>query len=294
MAIDSNIYKTDDATAQYVNPEYWSQKLVKALREKVVLEKFGRQDFRGLGKNVRKINIPKNAYEVAGELTEGVQTPVSALSYSEVEITFTEYGIAYQVSEKELNSGLKFIFQDIVERATYALAAKKEQVIRDALLDGAGLSKYVNDKDNTTITSDDTLDLDTIIDAMALMKAQNAMPKVLVIHPNQEKSIKKLLVDAGSNVIRDKLVAVENGFIGQIAGVDVYVNNFVKSDTENSVTVYKALMLGPNAFAVAYQQEAKIRWKEDSILDRAVTFEAHECYGVGVLEPNAVCVITSA
>ena len=294
MAIDSNIYKTDDATAQYVNPEYWSQKLVKALREKVVLEKFGRQDFRGLGKNVRKINIPKNAYETAGELTEGVATPVSALSYSEVEITFTEYGIAYQVSEKELNSGLKFIFQDIVERATYALAAKKEQVIRDALLDGAGLSKYVNDKDNTTITSDDTLDLDTIIDAMALMKAQNAMPKVLVIHPNQEKSIKKLLVDAGSNVIRDKLVAVENGFIGQIAGVDVYVNNFVKSDTENSVTVYKALMLGPNAFAVAYQQEAKIRWNEDSIRDRAVTFEAHECYGVGVLEPNAVCVITSA
>ena len=294
MAIDSNIYKTDDATAQYVNPEYWSQKLVKALREKVVLEKFGRQDFRGLGKNVRKINIPKNAYETAGELTEGVATPVSALSYSEVEITFKEYGISYQVSEKELNSGLKFIFQDIVERATYALAAKKEQVIRDALLDGAGLSKYVNDKDDTTITSDDTLDLDTIIDAMALMKAQNAMPKVLVIHPNQEKSIKKLLVDAGSNVIRDKLVAVENGFIGQIAGVDVYVNNFVKSDTENSVTVYKALMLGPNAFAVAYQQEAKIRWKEDSILDRAVTFEAHECYGVGVLEPNAVCVITSA
>ena len=294
MAIDSNIYKTDDATAQYVNPEYWSQKLVKALREKVVLEKFGRQDFRGLGKNVRKINIPKNAYETAGELTEGVATPVSALSYSEVEITFTEYGIAYQVSEKELNSGLKFIFSDIVERATYALAAKKEQVIRDALLDGAGLSKYVNDKDDTTITSDDTLDLDTIIDAMALMKAQNAMPKVLVIHPNQEKSIKKLLVDAGSNVIRDKLVAVENGFIGRIAGVDVYVNNFVKSDTENSITVYKAVMLGPNAFAVAYQQEAKIRWKEDSILDRAVTFEAHECYGVGVLEPNAVCVITSA
>ncbi|RLF46444.1 MAG: phage major capsid protein [Thermoplasmata archaeon] len=294
MAIDSNIYKTDDATAQYVNPEYWSQKLVKALREKVVLEKFGRQDFRGLGKNVRKINIPKNAYETAGELTEGVATPVSALSYSEVEITFTEYGIAYQVSEKELNSGLKFIFPDIVERATYALAAKKEQVIRDALLNGAGLSKYVNDKDNTTITSDDTLDLDTIIDAMALMKAQNAMPRVLVIHPNQEKSIKKLLVDGGSNVIRDKLVAVENGFIGLIAGADVYVNNFIKSDTENSITVYKAIMLGPNAFAVAYQQEAKIRWKEDSILDRAVTFEAHECYGVGVLEPNAICVITSA
>lgn len=294
MAIDANIYKTDDATAQYVNPEYWSEKLVKALREKVVLEKFGRQDFRGLGKNVRKINIPKNAYETASALTEGVATPVSALSYSEVEITFQEYGIAYQVSEKEINSGLKFIMNDIVERATYALAAKKEEVIRDALLAGAGLSKYVNDKDSSTITASDTLNLDTIIDAMALLKANKAMPKVLVIHPNQEKAIKKLLVDAGSNVIRDKMVAVENGFIGQIAGVDVYVSTFVKEEIEYGVSVYKALLLGPDAFAVAYQQTAKIRWREDSILDRAVTFEAHECYGVGVLEPNAVCVIASA
>lgn len=294
MPIDANIYKTDDATAQYVNPEYWSKKLVKALREKVILENFGRQDFRALGKNVRKINIPKNAYEVASELTEGVQTPVSSLTYSEVEITFNEYGIAYQVSEKELNSSLKFVFQDIIERASYALAAKKEQVIRDALLSGAGLSKYVNDKDSSTITASDTLDLDTIVDAMALLKANNATPKVLIIHPNQEKAIKKLLTDAGSNLIRDKLVAIKKGFIGQIAGVDVYVSTFVKTETENGITVYKAMLLGEDAFAVAYQQEAKIRWKEDSILDRAVTFEAHECYGVGVLEPNAICVITSA
>ena len=294
MAIDANIFKTDDSSAAYVNPEYWSEKLVKALREKVILERFGRTDYRGLGKNVKKILIPKNAYETASELTEGVQTPVSSLSYGQIEITFTEYGIAYQVSEKELNSGFKFMMNDILERASWALKDKKETVIRDALVSGAGLSYYAGDTDSGTITSDNTLSFDDIIEAQALMKSNKVIPQVLIIHPNQEKEIKKLLVDSGSMIIQDKIVALQSGFIGRILGMDVFVNNYVSSATENSTTVYKALMLGRDAFAVAYQQEAKVRFAEDSILDRAITFEAHECYGVGILEPNAVLVLTSA
>ena len=295
MAIETNIFKTSSATADYVNPDYWSKKLQKELKESVLFEQFARKDYRGLGKNVKKIFIPKNSYDVASQVTDGTAIPVSSLSYSQIEVTFNIYGHAYQVSTQELLSSYDFLMSDAVERIKRALVVKKENVIIDALLNASGAeSYYANGTDSGSITANDTLDLDDIIEAMAKLRVNSVVPVNLVIHPNQEKAIKKIMAQVGGSFVREGFTGLAGSFIGTIFNMNVYVSNFIPEASENGVTVYKALMLGNEPFAIAYQSEAVVKVGEDSVTDLATKIAGYEIYGIGVLEPKAILVLTSA
>ena len=299
MPADANVFKTTSTDAQYVNPDFWSQKLQKALRERVFMEQFARKDFRGVGKHNKRILIPKNSYETASTVSEGVEVPVSSLSYSQVEVTFETYAISYQVTEEELLSSFEFIMQDIVDRATYALAAAKEQKIMDVLVSGAGTVYYANGKDASSIDSSDTLDIDDIIELQRQMRLKNAYPKYLIVHPSQEAQMKKILVQNGSILLRDDVAEMKsNGYeIGRILGLKVYSSNFVKTAQEGAssdVDVAKAIMLADDAFVVAYQQPAKMVKGAPNARSLWIDITAYERYGVAVLEPNGIGVLVSA
>jgi len=297
MPIDANAFDTQDASAQYVNPEYWSNKLVKALKEKTFMEQFAVKDYRGLGKHNSSIKIPKNAYGEAAEITEGQEIPVSALSYEQVEITFKWYGAAHQVTLQELQSSFEFVMDDVVDRLSTALAVTKEKNIINALVNNAGTVVYANGTDAGSITVDDTLDIDDIIELQRQMRLKNATPKYLIIHPSQEAHMKKILVQNGSIMLQEGVATINGYELGRILGMKVYSSNYITTAQEGAgsdVDVAKAICLDDGAFAIAYQQEAKLQKGAPNARSLWIDFAAFEAYGIGVLDSNKVALLVSA
>jgi N4-gp56 family major capsid protein len=242
---------------------------------------------------MKQINVAKNQAFTAAALTEGTATPVTTLAFDQVTVTFVEYGLAKQVSNLELSYGIAPVFNDITMNMGTALAEKKDDVIIAACYSGAYTSKYANNTTTGSITSADKFETDLIADGITAMRVLKTKAQELVIHPNQENALLKdsNFVDSSKYGGRE---VVLNGEIGRYLGLRVISYSRIGSGTENSTTVYKALLLGPRAYVVAQKMAPRVEWKEDSILDRAVTFSATEAYGVSVLNSASVIILRSA
>jgi len=300
MAIDTNIYKSDAASADYINPTYWDKKIEQAARERTVMLQFGVENTTLLNKDGKQINIAKNQVFSAADLTEGTQTPVTSMAYDQVTVTVKEVGLAKQVSQLELDYAFETVMNDIINNMGLAIGEKLEQDIINACVAGAGSTVYPNGTSSSSITASDTLDFEELVDAIKALHTNKRTPKALVIHPEQEASLFKLKDTAGNYIFVNAAVyggreAILNGEIGKILGVKVFVSTFIPTVTENTdVTVYEALMLGERPFVVAWKRKPQIKFREDSILDRAITFSATATYGVSVLNDDSIVLVKSA
>ena len=294
MATSANAFLSTATSAAYVNPTVWSEAIEQAAREAAVMAGLPNivKDNRALGSSMEQINIAKNQVFTAAALTEGTATPVTSMAFDQVTVTFAEYGLAKQVSEIQLSYGISSVFNDITMNMGAALAEKKDDVLIAALVAGAKTTRYVNGVTAGSITSADVFETDLIVDGITDMRKEKRAASVLVIHPQQENPLLKdsQFVDASIYGGREVLM---NGEIGKYLGLRVISYNRITSGTENSVTVYNALLLGPRASVLAQKISPKIRWKEDSVLDRAITFEAHEAYGTSVLNSESIVVLKS-
>lgn len=296
----ANLFKTSSIGAAYVNPENWASKLEKALEEERYITRFAVMEYKYLGTSADKGHISKNAYETASALTEGTRTGVSALSYTGVDVTFVEYGQAYAVSEKELASTPTSVMDDVMSRIAMALSKKKEQVARDLLYANATTNSnvfYPNGHTSANIVVGDTFTLSFLIDLQTQIRLSNDEAVALFIHPLAEAQVKKILATNGSVLVQESLVGLKKGFLGNIMGTDVYSTNYITTEgmgADDLVEVVNNIMIGSRAFALVPQIQAKIRWKEDSVLDRGFTFEGHECYGMAVLNAEAIAVGVTA
>ena len=292
MAIDANIFKTSATSAAYVNPIIWSEAIEQAARESEIMRALGVTDTRALGTGMTQINIAKNQVFTAADLTEGTATPVTALAYDQVTVTFTERGLAKQVSEKELSESISAVFSDITANMGTALGERRDVVIITAAAAGADSIIYADGVLSTTIVASNVFNTDLIADGKTAMRVNKRMASNLVIHPNQNNALIKDTQFTDASIYGGR-ETVLNGEIGKYLGIRVLEHTSIVSATENSVTVYQALLMGPRPYVFAPSLSPKIRWKEDSVLDRAVTFEAHESYGVSVLNAESIIVLKS-
>lgn len=293
MATSANAYLSTATSADYVNPQLWAEAIEQVAREAQVMVPLGVTDTRALGRSGEQINIAKNQAFTAAALTEGTATPVTALAYDQVTVTFGEYGLAKQISNLELSYGLAAVYNDVTMNMGTALAEKKDDVIIAALAAGPSSTIYANGVTTGAITAADVFNTDLIADGISTMRGNKRRAQYLVIHPNCENSLIKdtQFVDAS---IYGSAKVVLNGEIGQYLGLRVISYSRITSATENtSFTVYKNLLLGPRGFVYAPKMGVKVSAKEDSILDRAVTFSATEAYGVSVLNSESVIVLKS-
>jgi len=295
MAIETNIFKSGATSAAYVNPELWSDAIEQVARESEKMKPLGVIDNRALGTSGKQINIAKNQKYSAAALTEGTKTPVTTVAFDQVTVTFTEYGLAKQVSELELAYGISPMFNDITMNMGTALGENRDSVIITALVAGvaSGQTIYANGESSSTIDSADVFNTDLIANGKTALKLVNRNALNLILHPNQEKPLLKdsQFVDASIYGGRE---GVLNGEIGRYLGIRVFTHNLIPSVTENSTTVYEALLLGPRSFVFAQKIAPKVAWREDSILDRAITFSAKETFGVSVLNDESIVVLKSA
>lgn len=290
MATSANAFLSTATSAAYLNPTVWSEAIEQVARENYIMAPLGVQDNRAVGTAMKQINIAKNQAFTAAALTEGTATPVTTIAFDQVTVTFGEYGLAKQVSTLDLSYGISGVFTDITMNMGEALAAIKDQTIVTTAVSGASSTIYADGVTSGAITSANVFDTDLIADGLSTMRVNKRKANAIVIHPNCENSLMKnsQFVDASVYGGRE---AVYNGEIGKYLGVKVISTTHITSGTENSVTVYRNLLLGDRPYVVAQKIPPQVRWAEDSVLDRAITFEAHEAWGVSVLNSESIIVL---
>jgi N4-gp56 family major capsid protein len=132
------------------------------------------------------------------------------------------------------------------------------------------------------------LTADLIFQAVANLRASSIMgPYVGVFHPNQVYNLKKQLTNAGAAQISHALSdlgnqALSEGFIGRIAGVDIYESAVVTGDSTGS---YNGVVMHPEAIAYALKKDITLETQRDASL-RATEIVGSMTYAVGVLQPT--------
>ena len=290
MGTSTNAYLSTAGSASYVNPTLWSEAIEQVARETTIIEPLGVLDNRALGSAGVQINIAKNQAFTAAQLTEGTATPVTTMAFGQVTVTFEEYGLAKQIGIAQLEYGLKAVFNDTTSNMGTALSELKDQIIIDALDEGAANTRYADSTTSGSISATNVFSTDLIAEGVTTMRTEKRPSQYLIVHPYCENSLLKdsQFIDASKYGGRE---VVMTGEIGRYLGLKVFSTTHINSATENSVTVYKNLLLGPRSFVIAYKRKVRLQWKEDSVLDRAITFAADEHYGFSVLNSESIVVL---
>lgn len=294
MAITDNYYSTSASSASYVNPIVWSEKSEKYMYDNAVFQQLGNTDQRQLNRPGRQYNYQFGTSYSMGILTEGVQTPVSDITYSQVNVTFNGYGDAKQISKEELSYGFTYLLDDIKYGALGSMIENRDSTIVTELLNTSTTGIYPGSTTSSTISSTDVLDTNMIAKLETTMEQTQAKKcKAIVIHPLQKYS---LLVNANfidASKYGDSRV-IHSGEIGEYLGIPIYVSNHITSATENSITVYKAIALGRDPFVFMPKRNFEFSFEEETKRDRVITASWWEMFGVKILRNESVIVLTSA
>jgi len=129
------------------------------------------------------------------------------------------------------------------------------------------------------------LTADLIFQAVAILRSNSVMgPYVGVFHPKQTYNLKKQLANAGSaNVPSLSDVgnrALSEGFIGRIAGVDLYESATVTGAAANE---YSGVVMAADAIAYAVKKDISLETQRDASL-RATEIVGSMTYAVGELQ----------
>jgi len=291
-AIDSDVFDSAETAAGYLNPQIWNRKIEDYAKANLVIAPLGVQNTELLNSPGKQVNIATGAALTAASLTETDTIDIQKPSFGQVTVTPTEYGGAFQITRKEMDRAFVNLVEEKAADAGYALAKVKDETIAADLVSNAGNSVYVNSKVSTTIASTDIFETDAIADAVTEIRKDNFSPLYMIIHPVQEGPLMKSTQFTDASIYGGREVVL-GGEIGRYLGLTVLSSTVVPTATENSITVYKALMLGPRAFVVAQKRTPTIDSKYEP-LDRAFSVAYVEDWGESVLNANQICTITSA
>lgn len=280
-------------SAGYLQPEIWNEKVRAHVMSQLVVAKMG-ETFLDLEKkpgDTLNVQIDSEPTE-ASALTETVDVPIDALTFTQVQFTPTEYGAAYQVSDKAARRTFVDLMDNITKKLGYRLALKKEKLVITALTEGAGNAVVANGVTASNIASSDELDEHDILSGRAEMKKDKYVPMDLIISVGQEKSLlgNSLFNNANKYGARD---AVLGGLIGEAFGLNIHWSDLVAPTASRS----KALLLGMNqngekSFGIAQISSPTIE-TERHARGRYFDVVAVEDYQVKVLHANAICTIES-
>ena len=230
-------------------------------------------------------------YNMTGTPGLTAQVPIyPAVSASGVSDGSDLSNVAFATTKKEITAsevGVMVTLTDLLEEAsaddTAAAigrqlgAAMAEKVDTDIAALFSGFSNVVN-KSSASVTIDD------IFKAAATLKANKADQNgayVAVLHPYQAYDLKLQLTNAGStmshNITDVGNRALENGFIGRVAGVDIFESTVI--DGADSVGSYFGAVMTQDALGYMLKRDMRIETQRDASL-RATEIVGSMAYGV--------------
>ena len=229
----------------------------------------------GQGKTVTVPVYPKST---AAGLTEGTALTATAVSTNGATLTIGEVGLMTAVSDMAMVASASNVVSDIGRLFGEAIARKIDLDLTALFTTfGAGVG------DNTTAAT-----AAKIFEAVAKLRAQGydtTADCAIVLHPLIAYDLKSTITStfaAPASMIGNS--ALENGYIGMLAGVPVYeTSNIANTGTAGD---YNGAVIHRDALGLAIQQDIKIETQRQAAL-RGWDIVGSAVYGVGVLNDAA-------
>ena len=232
---------------------------------------------------VKVFQVPANAGKVLQVPLYPVQTiasdvgEASDLSNTEIStgvanITLTEAGIMTTLTDMARNHSVSNVVADLGKLFGEAIAKRHDRAL-------TGLFSSFNTQIGV---QPDELEVKDLFEAYATLKA-NAVPGPYfgVFNPKSIYNIKKTLTNTFVNPNASAVVnqAMSEGYIGRIAGIDIFESSNV---VESSATDVTNAVFSRDALGLAVAQNINIETQRDASL-RAEEIVASTRYGVSVL-----------
>lgn len=271
LAIDELILKAlDTANLSTLIPQVWAPQVEPNLRKAAVLQQSCLIDTTLVGEGGDRVFLPilpdLPAAVVQTELTNMTLGQLSASNY--VPLIPAEVGAAVKISRKALDR-LKYDGMSlIVDRLSYAMSQYIETAIAQLwnatvpTVGGAMAQRYPLGHTSASVVIGDVMSSDVLRDSIALLQAGNMMPfddglYIAMLHPKQINDLFK------DSKFRDDLHFAQpetflRGEVGIYAGCHILASNYIKTATENTVTVYKGIIAGPRWAAVAFKRAPEL------------------------------------
>ena len=268
MAITSNLVTSTVSQELYANIV---QAALFTLSEQTVI--------RPLVRNYDMTNTPGLTAQVpiypaisAGDLTEGTDiTAGTAFDVTSAEIVCAEKGALVALSDLSRESATDDVAAAIGRQLGDAMAKKVDTDLA-ALFPGFT---------NSVGSGAAEITVEDLFKAAATLRNNNAPgPYVCVLHPYQAFQIKKQLAGAGNtNMVNPSDVgnqALRDGFIGNIAGMQVFESTVISGD---SAGAFVGAAMSSDALGYAIKRSMRIEEQRDASL-RSTEIVGTMAYGV--------------
>jgi N4-gp56 family major capsid protein len=229
----------------------------------------------GSGKTVEVPVYPTISAAAVNEATDLTNTAVNPTSAT---ITASEIGVMTTLTDLGANSASRNVGADIGKLFGEAIAKKVDTDLVNLLDDFASASDQGGA--GTELTAD------LLFKAQAILRSANVpAPYYGVFHPKALFNLKKTLTQAGyagtATAISDiGNEALRNGYIGRIAGIDVFENANITIDAYDDSF---GGVFHPASLGLAMKEEFKVESQRDASL-RATELVASIVYGTGVIK----------
>ena len=225
----------------------------------------------------KPVEEPIYATVSAAAVAEATDLSNTAVNPSSVTITASEVGIMTTLTDLARNSASRNVAGDIGRLFGEAIARKMDSDL-SALFTGFSTEKGPGAGSELTIQD--------LFEAGTELRTNNAPgPYYGVFHPKQIFNVKKALTNtfAGSSNIPDLgNEAMRTGFVGQIAGINIFESANISVDgSDDSI----GAVFAQDALGLAMMQDLKIESQRDASL-RADEIVATAVYGVGELHDS--------
>jgi len=295
----------DNTSAATFIPEIWSDEVVAAYEKNLVLANLVKK-MSMTGKKGDTIHVPKPVRGSANAKAENTAVTIQNATESEVQVTIDKHFEYSRMIEditevQALASPRQFYTGD----AGYALAKQVDDdlfALAKSLGDGDGsdytnsASYYIDASTGLTAYAEDTVaSADVFTDAgfRALIQKMddNDVPmdeRCFVVPPSLRNAIMGIDRYQSSDFVDGR--GVQNGQIGTLYGVDVFVSSncpTIETAANNSAggDVRGALLLHKDAFVMAEQQgiRSQTQYKQEFL---GTLYTADTLYGTKVLRPE--------
>ena len=220
----------------------------------------------------KTIQVPKYPAVAAAALTEGTDMSSSTVSTTGVTVSVSEVGAQVLLTDMAA-FGAGNPAQELGTVLGNSIATKMDQDII-ALFDGFSTSLG---SAGTEITAADIFKA-----AATLRNAKAPGNYVAVLHPYHAYQLSANLTNtfANPNGGDTQNEAMRNGFVGSLAGVDIYQSANVTVDANDDA---KSAVFAPEALCIAMKRDFNLETQRDASL-RATELNATAIYGVAELD----------
>ena len=289
-------------------PDIWSDEVVAAYEKNLVLANLVNK-MPMTGKKGDVLHIPKPTRGSANAKAENTAVTIQNATETEVQVNVNKHFEYSRMIEDIVEvQGLASLRQFYTGDAGYALAKQVDDDLFNlskSLGDGDGTdythsdSFYIDDDNGLSAYAEDTvIDNDAFTDAgfRALIQKMddNDVPmdeRCFVVPPSLRNAIMGIDRYQSSDFVDGR--GVQNGQIGTLYGVDVFVSSncpvietaAANTATGNSVDIRGALLLHKDAFVLAEQQgiRSQTQYKQEFL---GTLYTADTLYGTQVLRPE--------